>query len=156
MFRYHKKSKEVLLHAPIIGKSVRLEEVPDQMFAKKLLGDGLAFVYEGDTIYAPCDGTVIMIADTKHALGIKAVNQAEIMIHIGLDTVNLLGEGFEVLVASNDRIKQGQPLVKLGREALNKQSLQLITRMIVTSRDTSLNIMQLGDVCLSDSVISLK
>lgn len=61
-----------------------------------------------------------------------------------------------MLVAFNDRIKQGQPLVKLDREALNKQRVQLITMMIVTSKDTSLNIMQLGDVCLSDSVISIK
>ena len=111
MFRLFQK--EVQLYAPVKGTCVPLEQVPDAMFAQKLLGDGVAFVFRGDTISAPCSGEVVMTAQTRHALGIRTANKAEVMLHVGLDSVNLNGNGFSMLVHAGERVKKGQPLIAL-------------------------------------------
>lgn len=136
MFKFFKKKVEV--YSPVFGRAVSLEEVPDKMFSDKLLGDGIAFEFQGNTICAPCDGEVMMIAPTKHALGLKLSNKAELMIHIGLDTVNFGGEGFELLVSKGEKVKKGQELVKIDREFFNEQSVNLITPMIITSKEFEL------------------
>lgn len=153
MFQFLKKNVD--LYAPVVGQSVSLEEVPDKMFSKKLMGDGIAFVYDTDTIYAPCDCEVIMIADTKHALGLRTANKAEIMIHIGLDTVNLNGEGFHLLVNPKDKVKRGQALVKLDRAFFEKKGVHLITPMIITSTEFQLQINAPGEVSLESCVLSI-
>lgn len=131
MFHFFKKKFDI--YSPVVGKVITLEEVPDKMFSEKLLGDGMAFEFQSNTIYAPCDGKVIMVAPTKHALGIKLPNKSELMIHIGLNTVNFGGKGFTVLVNSGEKIRRGQELVEIDRQFFNEQGINLVTPMIVTS-----------------------
>lgn len=135
MFSFLKKEKEVILYAPVDGDSISLDTVPDKMFAEKMMGDGIAFSYVGNTVCAPCDGTVIMIADTLHAFGMKAENGAEILIHIGMDTVALGGKGFKKLVGVNKKVRKGTPIISFDRTELVKSGVDLTTPMIIINGD---------------------
>lgn len=135
MFSFFKKIKETELCAPVLGKSLPLEKVPDPVFAEKMMGDGCAFVFEGDTVYAPCSGEIMLIANTKHAIGIRSENGAEILIHIGLDTVNLNGEGFDVLVKEHAKVKVHDPIIRINREFMKQKNIDLTMPMVITNMD---------------------
>lgn len=161
MFGLFKKKvivKTVLLHSICDGQVVAIDAVPDKIFAQRMLGDGIGFTFEGDTLYAPCDAEVVMIADTKHAIGIKAANGAELLIHIGLDTVNLRGKGFSLKVRQGDMIKQGQPLVEIDRAFMAENHMNLTTPMVMTSHDGyTLEIMKhVGAVHVGDVVLRIE
>ncbi|SJZ49967.1 PTS sugar transporter subunit IIA [Anaerorhabdus furcosa] len=155
MFTIFGKKKIKELHAPVIGESVNLDNVPDQVFASRMMGEGMAFKFKGDTICSPCDAEVILIAKTKHAIGLNA-NGIEILIHVGLDTVNLNGQGFEVEVKVGDKVKQGDVLLKIDRSYMESQNMNLLTPMIITSKDIELDICKPSKVDLDSVVISLK
>ncbi len=133
MFQIFKKKEPVVLYAPVTGTSVALENVPDQVFAQKMMGDGIAFMPETDTICAPCNGKITMVAHTLHAVGITADNGAEILIHIGLDTVSLNGKGFTALVNVGDKVKKGTPLIQIDMAFMKEQQMVLTTPMVVTN-----------------------
>jgi glucose-specific phosphotransferase system IIA component len=153
MFRLFKK-KDMNIYSPVNGKMVPLSEVPDKMFAEKVLGDGVAFYSDEDIIYSPCDGKVSMIADTGHAAGIMADNGAEILIHIGLDTVNLNGKGFEVLTKKDAKIKQGTPLIKVDRKFMSDNNINLIIPMIITN-EVPFELQETDQVQSSSSVMTI-
>ncbi|MEG0166175.1 PTS sugar transporter subunit IIA [Anaerorhabdus sp.] len=155
MLNIFKKKKLSELYAPVIGESLSLDCVPDPVFSSGMMGDGVAFKYEGDTICAPCDGEIVLVANTKHAIGIRA-NGIEILIHVGLDTVNLQGEGFKVLVHVGDKVKQGAQLLKVDRKLMDDHHINLITPMIITTKDIKLDICNPNTVDLNSIVISLK
>lgn len=129
------KDVEVTLVAPANGQLVELSAVHDQVFASGAMGPGMAVVPSGDTIFSPCDGTLSMLFDTKHALGITTSEGIELLIHIGVDTVELKGEGFTALVAQGDLVHAGQPLMKLDRAFLDARDVCLDTPVIVTNPD---------------------
>ena len=124
---------EVSLSAPVSGKLVKLEDVPDPVFSGGMMGYGVAIEPSHSTINSPVEGKVTMIAPTKHAIGIDTLDGAEILIHIGLETVELKGEGFEVQVSEGDSIKIGTPLVKFDKEAIVEKGYNTITPVIVTN-----------------------
>ena len=135
MFEFLMKNATTELVAPVTGNAIPLEEVKDQVFASKMMGDGLAFQFDGDTIYAPCDGVITMFFKTKHAFGITARNSAEIMIHVGMDTVNLNGEGFTVLKGQGTKIRKGDAILKIDRALMKEKNIDLTTPMIITNGD---------------------
>ena len=98
------EEKENELKAYISGKVISITEVADSVFASTVLGDGIAILPDGNTVFAPCGGTISMLADTGHAVGITADNGAEILIHIGLDTVSLNGEGFKIMADQGETV----------------------------------------------------
>lgn len=114
------------------GKSVAIEDVPDEVFASKMMGDGIAVIPNEGKIYAPCKGKISMImSSSKHALGIETEDGVELLIHVGLDTVNLMGEGFEVHVAEGDSIEPGKLLISYDKEGFNARGINDITMLIV-------------------------
>ena len=133
MFKFLGNKSDMRIYSPVVGKMVKIEEVPDKTFADKLLGDGVAFYTDTDTISSPCSGKVTMIANTKHAIGILSDNGVELLIHIGLETVNLQGEGFEVLVRSNEKVKAGTPLIKVDRKLMESKNINLVIPMVITN-----------------------
>lgn len=147
------KKRPLVLNAPVIGRSIRIEEVPDQAFAQKMMGDGAAYLFDGDTIYAPCDSQVTLFAGTKHAIGLVA-QDIEILLHVGIDTVALKGEGFTALVSEGDFVAQGQPLLKLDRDLLSARSANLTTMMVIISETPACTVHMPGDVTLSSPSIS--
>lgn len=128
-------SKSSVLVAPVTGRCVDLSTVPDEMFSARAMGDGVAFVYDGDTVVSPCNGEVSVVADTKHAVGLTTDDGLELLIHIGVDTVALNGKGFQALVKTGDKVKVGTPLLKIDRKFLDGQDVNLITSMVVTNED---------------------
>ncbi len=151
MFQFFKKKS--ILYSPVNGICIPITEVPDEMFAKKIIGNGVAFRYQENTIYSPCKGEIIMIAETKHAVGIRTADGVEFMIHIGLDTVNLNGKGFYLFVRQGDKVVQGQKLISLDREVFEEQGVDLITPMVVTSKGCSLDILSYGKVDIHTKVL---
>ena len=108
--------KELKLIAPATGKTIDLSQVPDQVFAEKMAGDGVAIEVTGDTIVAPADGELSLVFKTKHAFAMTLENGLELLVHIGVDTVGLNGEGFEQLVEAGTKVKAGTPIIKIDRE----------------------------------------
>lgn len=104
------------LYAPVDGDCIPVTQVNDSVFSSRMMGEGVAFRFEGSQVCAPCDGKICMIAETKHAFGLVNDDGVEVIIHIGLDTVNLNGEGFRVLVKENQTVKRGTPVIELDRE----------------------------------------
>jgi len=157
MFNFIKKKNEEL-YSIANGEVISITKVNDKLFAKKLLGDGVAFLLSDGKIYSPCDAEVIMIAKTKHAIGLRTKNGSELLIHIGLDTVNLNGEGFSVFVKTGDKVKQGTKLVEVNLEFMNSKKIDLTTPIILTNGDKySLNILKSNQkVGLNDIIIKLE
>ena len=135
MFSFFKRKEiDQQLYAPVNGTCIPLEEVKDAVFAQKMMGDGVAFQFSDDnTIYSPCNGEVIMIMNTKHAIGLKGENGMEVLIHVGLDTVNLNGEGFTSFIQNGDTIKKGEPLLTIDRSFMDARGIDLTTPMVVTN-----------------------
>lgn len=147
--------KDIKIKAITKGTAIEIEKVEDPVFSEKMMGDGIAFVLKHDTIYAPCNGKIIFIADTLHAIGIQLDSGVELMIHIGLDTVNLKGNGFTKIV-SNKQIKQGDPLIKIDLNLMQEKQVNLTTMLIVTNSDKCrISEKIYGDVDLSDYVMSI-
>lgn len=145
MFQLFKKDYD--LYAPVNGSCIQLEDVPDQVFASKMMGDGVAFMLNGDTVFAPCDGKIEMIANTLHAFAIKAKNGAEILVHVGLDTVNLNGAGFTKLVQQGTNVKKGTPILKIDCQFMKENNIKLITPMIILNhQELKYEMIQVKDV----------
>lgn len=128
-----KKEKDVKVYSPVNGKSIALEDVQDTVFAEKLLGDGVAVVPEEGSICSPCDGEISMVADTRHAFGIVAYNGAELLVHVGLDTVELKGEGFEVCVKEGQKVKVHDPVLKVDLEFMRTKGIDMTIPIVVTN-----------------------
>lgn len=156
MFKLFKKKEEnIQVFAPVNGKFIKLEDVPDEMFA--LMGKGCAFVYEDDVVRAPCDGEITMLANTLHAFGIKAKNGAEILVHIGMDTVNFNGKGFKANIKQGDYVKANDPIITIDRQFMKDNHADLTTPVIVTNpKDFDITINDLSEVKLNDTVMSIK
>lgn len=125
--------EKIELCAPVSGTVKALSDVPDKTFAEKVLGDGAAIIPEEGKIYAPADGTVANIMDSKHGIMFVTDSGAEVLIHIGLDTVNLKGKYFKSYVSDGDKVKKGTLLVEFDLEAIKGEGYNLITPMVVTN-----------------------
>lgn len=129
--------------APMTGKAVGLAKVPDKMFAEGILGKGIAIIPDEGIVKAPFQGQVKMIAPTKHAIGLISDRGVNVVIHIGIDTVNLQGKGFEVLVKEDQWVEKGAPLMKVDLDFIKENHLNPITPIIVTNSDEYVNVMDI-------------
>ena len=125
-------TRSAVVTAPFSGKLVPLSEVPDETFASGILGEGIAIEPSDGLFCSPVDGTVETIAETKHAIGFAADNDLEILVHVGLETVSLKGEGFEIFVKEGDKVKAGQPVAKVDLGLIRSRSLKTITSIVLT------------------------
>ncbi|MGE8150733.1 phosphoenolpyruvate--protein phosphotransferase [Pseudomonas vancouverensis] len=129
----HNNNKELTLSAPLSGPVLTLAKVPDPVFASGTMGDGIAIDPLNDTLHAPCAGVVVHIARTGHALTLRADNGAELLLHLGLDTVELQGQGFSVLVKEGDRVSNSQPLLRYDLDQVAQQCKSLVSLLILTN-----------------------
>jgi len=129
----HNNNKELTLSAPLSGPVLTLAKVPDVVFASGAMGDGIAIDPLNDTLYSPCAGVVIHVARTGHALTVRADNGAELLLHLGLDTVELQGEGFSMLVKEGARVSNGQPLLRYDLDKVGRQCKSLVSLLILTN-----------------------
>ena len=126
---------EKIVTSPATGKVIPLSEVKDEAFASEALGKGVAIVPEEGCVVAPFDGTVTMVFDTGHAVGLTSEDGVEMLIHIGLDTVKLNGKYFEKLVTNNEKVTAGQPLIRFDLAAIKDAGYDVTTPVIVTNMD---------------------
>lgn len=127
--------------APMDGEVFPLKEVEDQVFSSELLGKGIAIRPSGEKVYAPCDATVESIFDTKHAIGLKMDNGLEVMIHVGLDTVQLEGKPFEVKTQVGRKVKQGDLLLEFDAKAIKDAGYSTVTPVIITNLEDQQDIL---------------
>lgn len=153
MFGFLKrKQREVL--APVDGQVVALDEVEDEVFSQGLAGDGVAIKPVSGIFSAPISGRVSKIFGTNHAYSIKSDKDLEVMVHIGLETVALKGEGFERLAEEGDRVEAGDPIIKADLAYLSKHAKDTITPILITEESDvkhitkKLNIVKSGDVIM--------
>jgi phosphoenolpyruvate-protein phosphotransferase len=117
--------------APLAGWVIPLSDVPDPVFSERMLGDGVAIDPIGDTLFAPCDAEVLTVNEARHALSLRADSGAEIILHLGIDTVALGGEGIQALVQPGDRVRSGDPLLKFDLDLLVQRAPAIVTPIIV-------------------------
>lgn len=127
--------KNTVIASPVKGKVIALRDVKDEAFSAGVLGLGAAILPEDDTIYAPADGTIENMFSTGHAIDLVTDTGAEVLIHVGMDTVQLQGKGFRPLVRSGDAVKKGQPLLKFDRKLIEAAGYSLVTPVIITNSD---------------------
>lgn len=157
MFSIFKKNKKLELKSPIVGTGLPLSEVPDEVFASKMMGDGIAFEPSEGILYAPIDGEVVQLFPTLHAIGIKANNGLELLVHIGIDTVNLSGEGFESFVNVGDKVTSGQKLITFDLDLIREKVKSAITPLIITNMDNVANVEQIYGATTKDkSVLTIE
>ncbi|AVQ37464.1 PTS glucose transporter subunit IIA [Clostridium botulinum] len=138
MFSFFKRENKIV--APVLGRVLELSEVPDKVFASKLAGDGVAIECEDNTIVAPANGVISLIFKTNHAFGITLEDGTELLVHIGIDTVKLEGKGFERLLQEGDKVKVGDPIIRIDEEFIKSQGYSLITPVLITNPDNVKNI----------------
>lgn len=139
MFGFGRKKKADTASATILtpapGALLALAEVPDPVFSNGLVGPGFAVNLTGGEILAPVAGTVILVPETLHAVGVRAANGAEILVHVGVDSVSLKGEGFTARCAPGDVVEAGQPLLEVDLEAVRSRVPSLVTPVVVSNAD---------------------
>ncbi|GGD26257.1 PTS glucose transporter subunit IIA [Pontibacillus chungwhensis BH030062] len=138
-----KVSEEVLV-APLNGKVLDLEEVPDPVFSQKMMGEGLAIEPADGNVVAPIAGEIVQLFPTKHAIGIKTEGGLEVLIHIGLETVSMEGDGFEGHVEVGDKVKPGDSLITFDMDKVKEKAKSTITPVIITNSDEVENMERLN------------
>ena len=131
--KFFGQSKTVL--TPIRGKVLAQADIPDETFAQGILGPGCGIEPTGKTVYAPFDGTVEQVASTLHAVGLTSEDGIEILIHVGMDTVEMQGKSFEAQVKVDQKVKAGTPLLKIDLDAIRAAGHPTATALIVTNAD---------------------
>lgn len=146
---------EAKIVSPLKGKLVPITEVPDDVFAGKMMGDGFAIIPEDGLVVSPVSGKVVNVFPTKHAIGIQSTGGREVLIHVGLDTVNLKGEGFETFINEGDTVKAGQPLLQADLDYIEKNATSTITPIGFTNlaEDEKIALEKQGEVARSEEGI---
>ena len=124
-----------VIKSPISGKVIELEKVDDPVFSSGAMGKGIAIEPMDNKVYAPFNGTIEFIAETKHAIGLLSEDGVEVLIHVGMDTVKMQGRGFNVKTSVNSKIKAGDLLLEFDRNAIEKEGYSLITPVVITNAD---------------------
>jgi sugar PTS system EIIA component len=135
LFGKKEVKKEETIVAPLTGKIVSIEEVPDPTFAQKMMGDGIAIEPTEGVVVSPVDGEIVQFFHTKHAIGIQSESGAEILIHVGLETVNMNGEGFEGHVTVGDKVKAGDKLLSFDLDFIKEKAASTVTPIVITNGD---------------------
>ena len=139
------QARKIALVAPLTGKVVAIENVPDQTFSEKMMGDGLAIEPTDGKVVAPVDGEVVVTFPTKHAVGLKTASGMELLIHVGLETVHMDGEGFDMHVKQGDKVKAGDLLLTFDLQLIKKKAASHITPVIITTGELVQSIRKTND-----------
>lgn len=155
---FSKKNKNITFVSPVKGQLIPLEKVQDAVFSQKMMGDGFAIEPSAESVVSPVDGKISSIFPTKHALMIATDTGLEVMIHLGLDTVELNGEPFEIFVKSGDKIQQGQKLASMDLEQIRAKGKLTTVLVIISNMDQvkSLTDISEQDVDVNTEVMTAK
>ena len=127
--------KEKTLAAPVSGEVIGIEKVPDQVFSQKIIGEGFAVIPDNGSIVSPANGTVTEVSETLHAYCITSDDGLEILVHIGIDTVELKGSGFTAQVHRGDKVSVGTPLSTADLKKISESGFKTVTVVVITNSD---------------------
>lgn len=144
-------SKDELIYSPIEGELQDIKQVPDSTFSDEIIGKGIAIFPRKGMVFAPFDGQITMVFRTKHALAFTSKTGVEVLVHIGIDTVELDGRGFKLLKNKGDNVKKGEPVLEFDRDLIKKQGYQLITPVVVTNYQKFKNVEKISGLKQVDS-----
>lgn len=130
-----KSEEEYTLGSPTDGTVIPIDGVADEVFSARILGDGFAVIPSGEEICAPCDGRIDTVFDTSHAVSMTSDFGAELLIHCGIDTVKLSGEGFSPRVSSGQRVKRGDPLLSINSALIKEKGFSLTTPVVILNSE---------------------
>ncbi len=133
LFKKKAAESDSSIMIPLEGQIVPIETVPDPVFSQKMMGDGFAIQPTNGTIVSPIDGEVISVFPTKHAVSLRDQNGREILIHVGLETVSLNGEGFTSFVKDGQKVKKGQKLLEADFDSIKDKVPSIITPVVFTN-----------------------
>ncbi|WP_143555707.1 PTS sugar transporter subunit IIA [Selenihalanaerobacter shriftii] len=147
MFNIFKKEKKSMpiIKSPLTGRIIDLEEVPDQVFANRVVGDGIAIEPTDNILYSPVEGEIKQLFPTMHAVGIETKEGLEVLLHIGINTVELDGEGFSKFVSQGDQIKEGTKLIEFDLDYIEKNATSTVTPILITNLEDSQEIELIAD-----------
>ncbi len=129
------ETNAIEVFAPLSGEIVPLEEVPDVVFAEKIVGDGIAIRPSGNKMVAPCDGTIGKIFETNHAFSIESDSGLELFVHFGIDTVELKGEGFTRVAQEGQQVKKGDTVLEFDLALLEQKAKSTLTPVVISNMD---------------------
>ena len=154
----HKDAQIIELYSYMKGKVVPLEEVEDEAFSSKILGDGVAMEPAEGKIYAPCDGKIEMVFETRHAVNMISKEGCEILLHVGIDTVKLAGEYFEVHVEKGQEVKRGDLLISFDIEGISGAGYKVTTPMLICNSDDykTVETMETGDMAVGERLLRVE
>ena len=159
MFGIFKKGKEknIILKSPVVGRCFDISEIPDEVFSSKMLGNGIGFESTEGVLYAPVDGEILQVFPTKHALILKTVEGIEILLHIGIDTVEMKGEGFEAFAKKGQQVKVGDKLLTFDNELIKAKAKTNLSVLVLTENELMESVeFKLGTVDKNNEVITIK
>lgn len=133
LFKKSTEKKDLQLYAPLTGDIVQLEDVPDPVFNQKMMGEGIAIMPSEGKVVSPVEGKIVQVPETKHAVGIEADDGTEILVHIGLETVGLNGEGFTFHVKTGDKVSVGDSLLDFDLNYIKEHASDSVTPIVITN-----------------------
>lgn len=151
------KYRTTVIASPVNGRAIPIKDVPDPVFAEKVLGDGCALIPSDGRVYSPVDGVVSTVAETRHAYGFSSDDGMEILVHFGLETVSLKGEGFKSLVSAGERVKKGDLVAEADMEILRMHNINPVTPVLVCDLSDNAEItVRSGKIKAGDDLITVK
>lgn len=149
-----KDSRSTDIFAPLSGEIVKIEDVPDVVFAEKIVGDGVAIKPTGNKIVAPINGTIGKIFETNHAFSIESDNGIELFVHFGIDTVELKGEGFKRIAEEGQEVKAGDTIIEIDLPLLEERAKSILTPVVISNMEDIKELVKLtGQVVAGESPI---
>ncbi|CAG9297485.1 PTS glucose transporter subunit IIA [Celerinatantimonas diazotrophica] len=140
--------------APLSGEIVPIEEVPDVVFAEKIVGDGIAIKPTGNKMVAPCDGTIGKIFETNHAFSLESDNGIELFVHFGVDTVELKGEGFKRIAEEGQSVKKGDTIIEFDLALLEEKAKSVLTPVVISNMDEVKELQKMsGQVVVAETTV---
>ena len=152
-----KKVKTIIISSPVTGKAADLSTAPDEAFAGKMMGDGAAVTPEDPIVRAPEDGEICFVFDTRHAIGFLTDSGISLLIHIGIDTVKLGGKGFEALVENGQKVKKGDPMLKLDLEYLKANAPSVVSPVLCTElqENEKIRLLKTGNITAVEALFAV-
>lgn len=135
MFGFKKKNKDLKILATQDGTIISLDNVPDEVFSQKMFGDGLAIMPKSNEVYSPVSGTIVQVTDTLHAYAIHSDNGLDVLVHIGINTVELKGEGFKAKVKEGDHVNAGDIIAIADLAFIKSKGYEVYTPTVITNMD---------------------
>ena len=150
-------SMRIEIASPVKGTEIPLSEVKDEVFSKNIVGKGAAVIPSEGKVYSPVDGTVASVFDTKHAIGLVSEEGVEVLIHVGLDTVELGGQHFTAHVAQDDKVTKGQLLLEFDMDAIKAAGYDTVTPVVISNTDSYLDVLaaDAGEINAGDMLITI-